>query len=326
MEAFAELMNERAAQLGCVDSHFVTTNGIHDENHYTSAYDMALIARAFFDNDMLCKISSTANYIIPRSATVSEELYVTSRNQLLPGKEYAYEYLVGSKTGYTSEARQTLVSCAQKDGMKLICVVMKEESPSQFTDTIDLFNYGFSNFHMVNVADEDTSYTVGNNSFFESDSDVFGNSTPILSINPSDVIILPNTAEYEDAVSTLSYEDAQENGSAAVIEFTYNGVYVGSASVEIAGQEAGDPSQNSLPVAVGTGGDGTSSDTDRIYINILHVVLGAIGIFLFLWILFWLITLIREYSFSTKKKEKRRRKIRKKQDYINFDRYTKDDF
>ena len=326
MEAFAELMNERAAQLGCVDSHFVTTNGIHDENHYTSAYDMALIARAFFDNDMLCKISSTANYIIPRSATVSEELYVTSRNQLLPGKEYAYEYLVGSKTGYTSEARQTLVSCAQKDGMKLICVVMKEESPSQFTDTIDLFNYGFSNFHMVNVADEDTSYTVGNNSFFESDSDVFGNSTPILSINPSDVIILPNTAEYEDAVSTLSYEDAQENGSAAVIEFTYNGVYVGSASVDIASQEAGDPSQNSLPVAVGTGGDGTSSDTDRIYINILHVVLGAIGIFLFLWILFWLITLIREYSFSTKKKEKRRRKIRKKQDYINFDRYTKDDF
>ena len=111
-----------------------------------------------------------------------------------------------------------------------------------------------------------------------------------------------------------------------MIEFTYNGVYVGSASVDIASQEAGDPSQNSLPVAVGTGGDGTSSDTDRIYINILHVVLGAIGIFLFLWILFWLITLIREYSFSTKKKEKRRRKIRKKQDYINFDRYTKDDF
>ena len=63
---------------------------------------------------------------------------------------------MGSKTGYTSEARQTLVSCAQKDGMKLICVVMKEESPSQFTDTIELFNYGFSSFHMVNVADADS--------------------------------------------------------------------------------------------------------------------------------------------------------------------------
>ena len=65
-----------------------------------------------------------------------------SKNQLFANKPYAYEYLVGSKTGYTSEARQTLVSCAQKDGLKLICVIMKEESPSQYTDTIDLFNFG----------------------------------------------------------------------------------------------------------------------------------------------------------------------------------------
>ena len=130
VDAFAELMNERAAELGCVDSHFANANGIFDENHYTSAHDMALIAKAFFSNDLLSKISGTSTYTIPRSDTVSEELLITCRNQLLPGKSYAYEYLVGSKTGYTSEARQTLVSCAQKDGMKLICVVMKEESPS----------------------------------------------------------------------------------------------------------------------------------------------------------------------------------------------------
>ena len=171
VQDFAKLMNERAEALGCVDSHFANANGIFDENHYTSAYDMAQIARAFFSNDLLCKISGTATYTIPRSATVSKELFVSSKNQLLPGKEYAYEYLVGSKTGYTSEARQTLVSCAQKDGMKLICVVMKEESPSQFTDTIELFNYGFSSFHVVNVADADSRYTVGNELFFESDAD-----------------------------------------------------------------------------------------------------------------------------------------------------------
>ena len=122
----------------------------------------------------------------PRSATVSQELFISSKNQLLPGKPYAYADLVGSKTGYTSEARQTLVSCAQRDGMKLICVVMKEEAPAQFTDTVELFNYGFSSFHMINVADADSRYTVGNELFFESDADVFGSSSPILSIDPSD--------------------------------------------------------------------------------------------------------------------------------------------
>ena len=219
VDAFAELMNERAAELGCVDSHFANANGIFDENHYTSAHDMALIAKAFFSNDLLSKISGTSTYTIPRSDTVSEELLITCRNQLLPGKSYAYEYLVGSKTGYTSEARQTLVSCAQKDGRKLICVVMKEESPSQFTDTIELFNYGFSSFHMVNVADADSRYTVGNELFFEADADVFGSSSPLLAIDFADSIILPNTAEYEDTQSTLSYDDLEKDSPFSELQY-----------------------------------------------------------------------------------------------------------
>lgn len=176
-------------------------------------------------------MSDTANYTIPASATVSQEMNIHSKNQLYPGKTYAYEYLVGSKTGYTSEARQTLVSCAQKDGLKLICVILKEESPAQYTDTIELFNYGFSNFRAVNVSEADTRYAVGNNSFFESDSDVFGNSSPLLTINPSDIIVLPNTADYKDLESSLNYDDSAK-GTAVKIDFTYNGTFVGSASLK----------------------------------------------------------------------------------------------
>ena len=91
-------------------------------------------------------MSDTVSYKIPASATLSQDLIPNSKNKLLPGKTYAYEYLVGSKTGYTANARSNLVSCAQKDGLKLICVVMMEESPQQFKDTISLFDYGFSNF------------------------------------------------------------------------------------------------------------------------------------------------------------------------------------
>ena len=75
---------------------------------------------------------------------------VYAKSKLFPGKEYAYDGLVGTKTGYTEYARQTLVSCAKKNGMKLVCVILKEESPAQYTDTLDLFEYGFNNFETIN--------------------------------------------------------------------------------------------------------------------------------------------------------------------------------
>lgn len=317
-QEFAKLMNQRAEELGCVDSHFSNPNGIFAEDHYTSAYDMAQIARAFFSNDLLCKISSTATYTIPHSSTVSEELFISCKNQLLPGKEYAYEYLVGSKTGYTSEARQTLVSCAQKDGMKLICVIMKEESPSQFTDTIELFNYGFSNFHMVNVADSDESHTIGNSFFFESDTDVFGNSAPLFTISPSDSIVLPNTAEYEDTVSTLSYDNLESENAAAEISYTYNGVYVGSATVSVVSASASSEGD--------TGAEAESAKEDtssrRIYINVRLVLLGVAAVFILLNFLIWLITLIRNYSFSSQRKDRKRRRKRRNSVSVDYDRYA----
>lgn len=333
MEAFAELMNQRARELGCVDSHFVTTNGIHDEEHYTSAHDMALIAQAFFSNDLLCKISSTPNYTIPPSPTVNRERYVKSKNQLFAGRDHAYEYLVGSKTGYTSQARQTLVSCAQKDGMKLICVVMKEEAPSQYTDTIDLFNYGFSNFHMVNAAEEDTQYTVDSNSFFESDSDAFGSSAPLLSIDPSGVLVLPNTAEYEDADSTLSYEDLEGENTLARIFYTYNKIPVGSASVQLAplsggtsGGNAGGHTGNDADKAAAAGiGENGGSGSPRIYVNVLHVLGGLTALALILAFLIWLVTLIHNYSFSSHRKKRFRWRKRREGSRINLERYIRKD-
>lgn len=313
ISSFVDLMNKKAAELGCQDSHFVTSNGIFDENHYTSAYDMALIARAFFSNDLLCKMASTANYTIPVSATVSQEMNVHSKNQLFANKTYAYEYLVGSKTGYTSEARQTLVSCAQKDGLKLICVILKEESPAQYTDTIDLFTYGFSNFHAVNVSEADTEYTVGNNSFFESDSDVFGNSDPLLTINPADIIVLPNTAEYKDVESELDYDNGPEE-SAATIHFTYNGSFVGSASVEIVRTNAAaSKTQNSTNAAAG----------QVYYINIKNVLFAVVAVAIFLFAVISLISLLRNYSFGKRRKVSLKRSKRRRKDGIDFDRYTR---
>ena len=150
-EAFAQIMNDKAKELGCENTHFVNANGLFDENHYTSAYDLALIGCEFFNNELLCKMSSTSHYNIPPTDTQPDDIWINSKNQLYKGKEHAYPYLLGSKTGFVSQARQTLVSGAEKDGMKLVCVVFMEESPNQFTDTIQLFNYGFENFEKVDM-------------------------------------------------------------------------------------------------------------------------------------------------------------------------------
>ena len=260
MEAFAELMNQTAQEIGCVDSHFVTTNGKYDENHYTSAYDMAQIARKFFSDDLLCKMSSQSSYELPASSTLSQDLWASCKNQLLPGRKYAYEYLVGSKTGYTDLARQNLVSCAEKDGLKLICVVMKDESPMQYTDTIDLFNYGFSNFKAVNVSENDTTYSVRSNSFFVTENDIFGNSTPILSLDSDASLILPADADFKDVTSELSYENL-EAGQAAMVYYYYKDQPVGKAAVLFSSHGASFDFEEEASVAA-DGASTTAADDD----------------------------------------------------------------
>ena len=228
---FAELMNEKAKSLGCTNSNFVTPNGIHDENHYTTAHDLALIAQAFFSNELLAKMSCTTSYQIPKTSTQPrEDMIVWAKSKILPGREYAYDNLVGTKTGFTTQARQTLVSCAKRNGLKLICVIMKEESPNQFLDTTQLFDYGFSNFTAMTIADKDSNYIIDNQNFFSTDNDFFGNSKPILQINPQDYIVLPNNVDFGETESTLSYDDLQTN-EIARIHYTYKGTDVGFARV-----------------------------------------------------------------------------------------------
>lgn len=130
---------------------------------------------------------------IPASDTVPVAKIENNAMQIIPGGAYAYEYLVGCKSGYTSVARSCLVSCAEKDGMKLICAVLRDEAPLQYEDTISLFNYGFSNFDKVNVSQTETRYNIDDSGTFYGGGDIFGSSRPLLTLNKDDHIILPRT-------------------------------------------------------------------------------------------------------------------------------------
>lgn len=230
---FGDIMNQRATELGCLNSNFVNPNGLADDNHYTTAYDLAMIGRTFFANELLCKLSSTHKLHIPPSNNQPDDIIAYSKNKLLPGQTHEYEYLVGSKTGYTDAARNCLVTCAEKNGMKLICVVFKEESPLQFEDTVSLLDYGFSNFEKVNVSQVETKYNIDNVGFFYSENDIFGSSKPILSLNENDYIVLPQNISFEDTTSNISYT-TENDKQIAVITYSYHGVTLGTASIDLA--------------------------------------------------------------------------------------------
>ena len=236
IDAFADMMNEKAAELGCTNSHFVNPHGLHDENHYTTAHDLALIARAFFQNEQLAKIGNTGNYHFEATKTQPDDFYIRNKHQLISG-EIAYEGIKGGKTGYTEQARQTLVTCAERNDMRLICVILKEESPNQFYDTVKLFDYGFTNFAPVNIAENETKYSIKSSSFFHNSTDILGNSTQLLGLNEGSYLILPKTITFDDLDSEVSY-DTDNDQEIAIINYSYHGAYLGSATVDLLSTES----------------------------------------------------------------------------------------
>ena len=212
---FVDLMNERAAELGCRNTHFVTTNGLHDSNHYTCAYDMALIAREIYQHPDLVEYTSLMNYHFEASENQPDDFWILNTNDFLT-QEIPCDDIVGGKTGYTDQARQTLVSFAERDGKKLVCVIMREEAPYQYYDTIDLLNYAFDNFKKINVTEAETRFTQKSPDFLSSGPDIFGDSTPFFYIREDTSLMVPNSVSFSDLtaeITALPYAKAEPDQS-----------------------------------------------------------------------------------------------------------------
>jgi len=143
VSSFAQLMNAKAKELGCTNTNFVNPNGLNNSNHYTTPHDMALIAKAAFQNSVVRNVCSTVSYQIPatkkagaRTVTMGHKMINSSDSRYYPG-------VVGGKTGYTSAAGNTLVTYAEKNGTRLIVVIMKSKS-THYDDTKALLDYGFA--------------------------------------------------------------------------------------------------------------------------------------------------------------------------------------
>ena len=154
IDNFAQIMNQRAAELGAKHSHFTNPHGLHDDNHYTTPRDLALIAAAALKNPLFARIVSTQSYTMPWPVkNGTRELY--NENRLLK----SYEGATGVKTGYTPEAQQCLVASARRDGHHLVAVILKSDRPNLWRDAIRLLDYGFSAFTWQTLSEKGLTVT-----------------------------------------------------------------------------------------------------------------------------------------------------------------------
>lgn len=210
-EWFIEQMNVRCKELGGLNSSFVNANGLHDENHYTTARDMALIGCEIFEHPEVFDIMQTTQYVIEESDTVEEHVFQQKHKMLLPGYQAYYEDAIGGKTGYTSDALSTLITMADNGEMQLVCVVLRTYGRNIYPDTTALFEYGFNNFKKVPVDGLETSEDVGG----------------ILTNQDGGYVVLPKKVDFEDLEMEFIPDDAN-NGQATLL-YTYKDMPVGSA-------------------------------------------------------------------------------------------------
>ena len=161
LEGFSQMMNSRAASVGCTGTHFSNPSGLSADDHYTTAHDMALIAKAAWSNETFRTICGTVEYEMGPTNTYEEPRYFSNHHQMMQmDSEYYTDWCIGGKTGFTQMAWNTLVTFGEKDGKRLVCVLLHGNGADKnYLETIDLMNYGFNNFRhvsMIQGADDKT--------------------------------------------------------------------------------------------------------------------------------------------------------------------------
>lgn len=229
---FIAQMNQECQELGGKNSNFVNANGLHDDNHYTCARDMALIGREIWCYPEFLKICQEQSYTIPASETTEEHVFAQHHKMLIDVNKNYYEYAVAGKTGYTSNALSTLITMADNGNMKLVCVVLRTHGANIYPDTRNLFEYVFQNFQKINVADEKKPAEV--DSFIqksESESQTEAETENEYQPLEDGYVIIPNGTAFTDVKYKIS--DVDKKTGEGVVTYTYDGHQVGSATAKL---------------------------------------------------------------------------------------------
>lgn len=239
IEEFVEQMNEKAKELGAHNTNFVNPHGLHDENHYSTASDLALITKYAMKNETFRKIVGTVKYEIKPTnkksevrylATLNKLIHNTSTNQIQVDGTYIntnYDGVTGVKTGYTPEAGNCLVASAKKNGTELITVTMKGISLEMYQDAHNMFNFGFNEYQSITIVKENT--------FIQNLQIKNGDSKEISLITESDFTTLTKKNSGNDIVSKVIVDEItlplDKNSIVGKIEYSLDGKLLGSVNL-----------------------------------------------------------------------------------------------
>lgn len=232
LSGFAEMMNEKAAELGCINTHFSNPHGLYSDDHYTCAYDMALIAAAAYDNPMFREIVGTKEYTIPETNLTDEQRSFLNHHKMLQSdSEYYQTWCTGGKTGFTSQCLNTLVTFAEESGRRYIAVVFRVNGAGKaYSETTQILQYAMENFIVRNYkksTSEKTFYGIMGFEYLGKAADFQSSVWTCSPVREACVnMILPK----ENAEDQLTYELVQTDGNKKTISYKYNGQEVGSAS------------------------------------------------------------------------------------------------
>ena len=267
-ENFVNMMNERAKELGCTNTHFNNSSGLPDPDHYTTPHDMALILSEAVKNETFCAIEADLLYTIPPTNMTSTPRELRNHHAMLFEGEWYYEGAFAGKTGYTDEAHNTLVTAAKRNDMTLVCVVMLCDNLDYINDTRTLLDYGFNNFSHATL--EGTSDREG-----------------------SVMLTLPNGVSASDTTysDTENGDTTSENTKTVTRQYYYNSQPVGTAQVTVTSTPTPTASVTDTP------SEDASDETGSFFSNPLilaFIIVDLIGVILII-------------VFAVKRRRRRRR-------------------
>ena len=239
-EEFGKLMTKRAKEIGAVNTNFVNATGLHDDNHYTTAYDMALIAMEAMENATFAEVWGTPSYIVNPTNVEPDVVRIWNRHEMLVnrGTQY-YSFAKGGKTGYTDEAGRTLVTYASRDGRNLMCVVMKSGTTTVFNDTKLLFEYGFGEFTNISIKGNESRFGQSNDSYFVGREHLFDSELNLMELTEGYVTI-PKESQLENIGYELTYVEQTADGIMANIEYRIGDRSLGKTSLRLNVNKDGD--------------------------------------------------------------------------------------
>ena len=259
VEDFVAAMNTRAQELGCTNTVFTNPTGLPDENQHTTAHDMALIMEAAMANDTFRTIAQTTSYTIPATNVSGGDRVLTNNFTMInsSGDSY-YEPCIGGKEGYTEASGSTLVCEASKNNMKLVCVVLNGASGVTDDEAIALLNYGFDNFTLLTLPDDDFNRLSGGT-----------------------VIVPAGTGA--DALTT---EDSSSDGQ-ITRQYYFGGTPIGTAILEDVEEQTDDAA------ATGQKNMEAAQNFSVSHTTAPYYIIGAIGAAFLLFFLFLMIRVIK---------------------------------